>query len=154
MPRTRRDEEDDEEEDWDDGDDYDPDDSKSGRSRMPLTPGSGQLTFQGAGPGFEGMRSLAAPPRMEPGGDPSSFLTFRSGEMDVESLRQNFTFPPQPSSSVRDLSAAQRTPKPTRTPTQKSQKGGGTSQLGHANKSPEKASDASALNSLIAALDT
>lgn len=91
-------------------------DAKSHRSRRnPLSPPSGLATFQG-------LSALGPPPKMP--GEPNSFLTFRSGELPPTA--------PSQESNIRESPTPMQTPKPKRVPTQKSHKGGGASQHGHA----------------------
>ncbi|KAG8988162.1 hypothetical protein FRB90_002936 [Tulasnella sp. 427] len=105
----------------DDDDDYYDEygaDAKSTRSRVnPLSPPGGGLAT------FRGLNALGTAQHMDPGTH-NSFLTFRSGEL-----------PPSRSpseSNIRESPTPVQTPKPRRVPTQKSLKGGGASQHGHA----------------------
>ncbi|KAG8898253.1 hypothetical protein FRC01_010974 [Tulasnella sp. 417] len=103
----------------DDEDEYDDygSDAKSHRSRgNHLSPPSGLPNFQGLG-------ALGVPRKME-AGQHNSFLTFRSGELPPTA--------PTPESNIRESPTPMQTPKPRRVPTQKSHKGGGASQHGHA----------------------
>ncbi|KAG8884704.1 hypothetical protein FRB97_003488 [Tulasnella sp. 331] len=149
-----------------DHDDGAGDDTRSTRSRQLLSQTSPLASLSTMPSSFSGLgAALHSSNNISPAdgfqaqvGEPSSFLTFKSdGETaDIPQLRAtspSFPFP------VKAGPAAQSTPTPKRTMTQRSLKGGGASQSGHghadamSDSAPPIPKGQAALGDLIAALD-
>ncbi|KAG8908139.1 hypothetical protein FRB99_000167 [Tulasnella sp. 403] len=138
------------------GEDYDdPDETHS--NGPPLSPVSGKTKYIAGPSAYQASNSLTVPGHLgHTDGDPSSFLTFRSGDADVQEIQQRqFVFTQSaPEEVVRQSPNSLQTPPPQRALTLKSQKSSGLSADGYSTSETTVSGNSAALSNLIAALDS